>query len=78
MIRLVNGRPYTPESSGDKQRREARAELYKQHRYGGDPNAAWALMMADMSDGTYDKHVAEWVHMLEAAHLSPAWHESQF
>lgn len=69
MIRLVNGTPLPPESPHDRKRREARAELYKQHRYGGPAHEAWALMMDDMARGTYDAHCAEWVNMLKIANL---------
>lgn len=69
MIRLVNGTPLPTENPVDRQRREARAELYKQHRYGCGLEEAWALMMTDMKEGTYDAHCREWVRMLEVAGL---------
>lgn len=78
MIRMVNGTPPTPEAPEDRARRKARAELYKQHRYGCGLEDAWALMMADMKEGTYDAHCREWVRMLKAANLFPSHRERLF
>jgi len=78
MIRMVNGTPPTPEAPEDRARRKARAELYKQHRYGGEQSAALALMVADTKDGTYEEHCREWVRMLEAANLFPSHRERLF